>query len=81
MTWEYSPLLPFGTPPPLGIEDTSPKMRNLLFHKGANNAPLCKHLLKKFVYRTRIIKRRTVHSERRSWGEESDSTRTEPVST
>ena len=29
------PLLPFGTPPPLGIEFTPPKMRDILFHKGA----------------------------------------------
>ena len=32
------PLLPFGTPPPLGIEDCPPKMRDFLFHKGANCA-------------------------------------------
>ena len=32
------PLLPFGTPPPLGIEFAPPKMRDLLFHKGANRA-------------------------------------------
>ena len=32
------PLLPFGTPPPLGIEFPPPKMRDLLFHKGANRA-------------------------------------------
>ena len=32
------PLLPFGTPPPLGIGDNPPKMRDLLFHKGANHA-------------------------------------------
>ena len=38
-------------------------------------------LEKKFVYRTDIIKRRTVLTERRSWGEEGDSTRTEPVFT
>ena len=29
------PLLPFGTPPPLGIEFAPPKMRGFLFHKGA----------------------------------------------
>ena len=32
------PLLPFGTPPPLGIEFAPPKMRDILFHKGANRA-------------------------------------------
>ena len=32
------PLLPFGTPPPLGIEFIPPKMRDFLFHKGANRA-------------------------------------------
>ena len=34
------PLLPFGTPPPLGTEDIPSKMRNFLFHKGAGGAPL-----------------------------------------
>ena len=28
----------FGTPPPLGIEFIPPKMRDILFHKGANRA-------------------------------------------
>ena len=32
------PLLPFGTPPPLGIGFIPPKMRDILFHKGANCA-------------------------------------------
>ena len=32
------PLLPFGTPPPLGIENYPPKMQDMLFHKGANRA-------------------------------------------
>ena len=32
------PHLPFGTPPPLGIEFAPPKMRDLLFQKGANRA-------------------------------------------
>ena len=32
------PLLPFGTPPPLGIEFAPPKMLDMLFHKGANRA-------------------------------------------
>ena len=30
------PHLPYGTPPPLGIEYSPPKMRYSLFHKGAN---------------------------------------------
>jgi len=37
--------------------------------------------LKKFESRTHMIKRIPVSTERRSRGEEGDSTRTEPVST
>ena len=48
------PLLPFGTPPPLGIEFIPPKMRDLLFHKGANRAfmktPLEKRLSLALTY-------------------------------
>ena len=63
------PLLPSGTPPPLGIEFTSPKMRDLLLN-----------LTQNFSDRTRITKRMPVLIEHPSRGEEGDSTRTEPVS-
>ena len=63
------PLLPSGTPPPLGIEFTSPKMRDLLLSYTKN-----------FGDRTRITKRMPVLIEHPSRGEEGDSTRTEPVS-
>ena len=63
------PLLPSGTPPPLGIEFTSPKMRDLLLN------------FTKFLGdRTHITKRMPVLTEHPSRGEEGDSTRTEPVS-
>ena len=64
------PLLPSGTPPPLGIEFSSPKMRNLLLDFTQN-----------FGNRTHITKRMPVLTEHPSRGEEGDSTRTEPVST
>ena len=64
------PLLPSGTPPPLGIEFSSPKMRNLLLDFTQN-----------FGDRTHITKRIPVLIEHPSRGEEGDSTRTEPVST
>ena len=64
-----APLLAFGTPPPLGIEFTSPKMRDLLFNFTQN-----------FGSRTYITKRMPVLTEHPSRGEEGDSTRTEPVS-
>ena len=63
------PLLPSGTPPPLGIEFTSPKMRDLLLN-----------FTKNFGNRTHITKRMPVLIEIPSRGEEGDSTRTEPVS-
>ena len=63
------PLLPSGTPPPLGIGLPSPKMRDLLFHFTQN-----------FGDRTHITKRIPVLTEHPSRGEEGDSTRTEPVS-
>ena len=64
------PLLAFGTPPPLGIEFSSPKMRDLLLNFTQN-----------FGDRTRITKRLPVPVEHPSRGEEGASTRTEPVST
>ena len=64
------PLLPSGTPPPLGIEFSSPKMRDLLCD-----------FTKNFGNRTHITKRMPVLTEHPSRGEEGDSTRTEPVST
>ena len=64
------PLLPSGTPPPLGIEFTSPKMRDLLLN-----------FTKYLGDRTHITKRMPVLIEHPSRGEEGDSTRTEPVST
>ena len=63
------PLLPSGTPPPLGIEFTSPKMRDLLLN-----------FTKNFGDRTHITKQMPVLTEHPSRGEEGDSTRTEPVS-
>ena len=63
------PLLAFGTPPPLGIEYTSPKMRDLLLS-----------FTKTFGNRTHITKRIPVLTEFPSRGEEGDSTRTKPVS-
>ena len=63
------PLLPFGTPPPLGIGLPSPKMRDLLLN-----------FTKNFGVRTHITKRMPVPVENPSRGEEGDSTRTEPVS-
>ena len=63
------PLLPSGTPPPLGIEFTSPKMRDLLLN-----------FTKSFGDRTLITKRMPVLVEHPSRGEEGDSARTEPVS-
>ena len=63
------PLLPSGTPPPLGIKFTSPKMRDLLLN-----------LTQNFGDRTRITKRIPVLTELPSRGEEGDSTRTKPVS-
>ena len=63
------PLLPSGTPPPLGIEFTSPKMRDLLLN-----------FTKIFDNRTCITKRMPVLIEHPSRGEEGDSARTEPVS-
>ena len=62
------PLLASGTPPPLGIEFSSPKMRDLLLR-----------FTKKFGDRTHITKRMPVLIEHPSRGEEGDSTRTEPV--
>ena len=64
------PLLPFGLSSPAREKFTPPKMRDILFV-----------LLIKFESRIEIIKRRTVLTERRSRGEEGDSTRTAPVST
>ena len=64
-----APLLPSGTPPPLGIKFTSPKMRDLLLN-----------LTQNFGNRTNITKRMPVLVEIPSRGEEGDSTRTEPVS-
>ena len=64
------PLLPSGTPPPLGIEFTSPKMRDLLLS-----------FTKNFGNRIHITKRIPVPVEIPSRGEEGDSTRTESVST
>ena len=64
------PLLPSGTPPPLGIGLPSPKMRDLLLS-----------FTKNFSDRTHITKRMPVLAEHPSRGEEGDSTRTEPVST
>ena len=63
------PLLPSGTPPPLGIEFASPKMRDLLLN-----------FTKIFGNRTHIIKRMPALVEIPSRGEEGDSTRTKPVS-
>ena len=63
------PLLPYGTPPPLGIGLPSPKMRDLLLN-----------FTKNFGIRTHITKRMPVLTEHPSRGEEGDSTRTEPVS-
>ena len=63
------PLLPSGTPPPLGIEFTSPKMRDLFLK-----------FTKNFGNRTHITKRMPVLIEIPSRGEEGDLTRTEPVS-
>ena len=63
------PLLPSGTPPPLGIEFSSPKMRDLLLS-----------FTKNFGGRTHITKRMPALIEHPSRGEEGDSTRTEPVS-
>ncbi len=64
-----APLLPSGTPPPLGIEFSPPKMRDLLLN-----------LTQNFGNRTNITKRMPVLVEIPSRGEEGDSTRTEPVS-
>ena len=64
------PLLPSGTPPPLGIEYAPPKMRDLLLS-----------FTKIFGNRTHITKRIPVLTEHPSRGEEGDSTRTEPVTT
>ena len=63
------PLLPSGTPPPLGIGLPSPKMRDLLLN-----------FTKIFGNRTCITKRMPVPVENPSRGEEGDSTRTESVS-
>ena len=63
------PLLPSGTPPPLGISLPSPKMRDWLLN-----------FTKIFSIRTHITKRMPVLTEHPSRGEEGDSTRTEPVS-
>ena len=63
------PLLPYGTPPPLGIEFAPPKMRDLLLN-----------FIKNFGNRTHITKRMPVSAECRSWGEEGDSTRTSDIS-
>ena len=52
------PLLPSGTPPPLGIEFTSPKMRDLLLN-----------FTKNFGDRTHITKRMPVLTEHPSRGE------------
>ena len=56
------PLLPFGTPPPLGIEFSSPKMRDFLLS-----------FTKNFGIRTHITKRMPVLIEHPSRGEEGDS--------
>ena len=64
------PLLPFGLSSPTREEFSPPKMRDILFV-----------LLIKFESRIEIIERRTALTERRSRGEEGDSTRTAPVST
>ena len=60
------PLLPSGTPPPLGIEFSSTKMRDLLLS-----------FTKNFGGRTHITKRMPALIEHPSRGEEGDSTRTE----
>ena len=67
--WYFAGTPNSGTPPPLGIELTSPKMRDLLCD-----------FTKNFGDRTHITKRMPVLIEHPSWGEEGDSTRTEPVS-
>ena len=67
--WYFAGTPNSGTPPPLGIEFSSPKMRNLLLS-----------FTKNFGDRTHITKRMPVLIEHPSRGEEGDSTRTEPVS-
>ena len=64
------PHLPFGYSSPAREKFSPPKMRDKLLV-----------ILIKFESRIEIIKRRTVLTERRSRGEEGDSTRTAPVST
>ena len=68
---EYcSPSFPSGFPPPLGKS-------SLLLKCG-----ICfSSFLIEFESRIEIIKRQTILTERRSRGEEGDSTRTKPVST
>ena len=67
--WYFAGTPNSGTPPPLGIKFTSPKMRDLLLN-----------LTQNFGNRTNITKRMPVLVEIPSRGEEGDSTRTEPVS-
>ena len=67
--WYFAGTPNSGTPPPLGIEFTSPKMRDLLLN-----------FTKYLGDRTHITKRMPVLIEHPSRGEEGDSTRTEPVS-
>ena len=75
------PLLPSGTPPPLGIGSPSPKMRDLLFNFTQNFGIRTRITKRILGIRTRITKRIPVPVENPSRGEEGDSTRTEPVST
>ena len=71
LTWEYcSPSFPSGIPPPLGKSSVLLKC-GIYFSS----------FLIEFESRIEIIERRTVLTERRSRGEEGDSTRTAPVST
>ena len=64
------PSFPSGFPPPLGKSSVLLKC-GIYFSS----------FLIKFKFRIEIIKWRTVLTERRSRGEEGDSTRTKPVST
>ena len=65
-----SPSFPSGIPPPLGKSAVLLKC-GIYFSS----------FLIKFESRIEIIERRIALTERRSWGEEGDSTRTAPVST
>ena len=71
LTWEYCSLsFPSGFPPPLG--KSSHLLKCGIFFL---------FFLIEFESSIEIIERRTVLAERRSRGEEGDSTRTAPVST